>query len=128
MEPKKIRLYKGLIMFKSIAIRLVEFYRYFLSPLKPASCRYYPTCSQYAIMQFKYNNFIKATSLIILRILKCNQLFVGGFDYPTTRIQKKQSLIFLSENKIKNIKTIFIPKEKDFYYIVKVIFKKEKHV
>ena len=63
----------------------------FLSPLKgyqyiskmlPASCRYYPTCSEYAKWQFEVNRSDKALLATTLRILRCNQLFEGGIDYP----------------------------------------------
>lgn len=110
-------------MHRYLAVKLVEFYRYFLSPLKPKSCRYYPTCSQYAIIQLQYNNFFKALFLTALRILKCNQLFVGGFDYPIIKIKHKPIMLFTHQNKIKKLKMIFVPKDKQFYYIVKVIFK-----
>ncbi|MBZ7985965.1 membrane protein insertion efficiency factor YidD [Campylobacter sp. Cr9] len=110
-------------MHRYLAVKLVEFYRYFLSPLKPKSCRYYPTCSQYAIIQLQYNNFFKAILLTFLRLLRCNQLFVGGFDYPTIKLKNKPIMIFTNQNKIQKLKTIFVPKDKQFYYIVKVIFK-----
>lgn len=109
-------------MFKFLAIKMVEFYRYFLSPLKPKSCRYYPTCSQYAILQFQYNNFFKAIFLVFIRILRCNQLFAGGFDYPIVKLKNKPSVFFNSKTKITKIKTLFVPKDKQFYYIVKIIF------
>lgn len=107
----------------SLAIRLIHFYRYFLSPLKPKSCRYYPTCSQYALLQFRYNNFFKALFLTFIRVLKCNQFFAGGFDYPLVKIKDKPRILFNVQNKIKNLKIIFVPKDKQNYYIVRIIFK-----
>lgn len=110
-------------MFKYVIIKLIVFYRYFLSPLKPNSCRYYPTCSQYAILQFKYNNFFKALFLTFIRVLKCNQLFVGGFDYPLVAIKNKPTMLFNIQNKVNKLKIIFVPKDKQNYYVIKVIFK-----
>ncbi|WP_267523273.1 membrane protein insertion efficiency factor YidD [Campylobacter sp. MG1] len=107
----------------SLAMRLINFYRYFLSPLKPKSCRYYPTCSQYALLQFRYNNFFKALFLTFIRVLKCNQFFAGGFDYPLVKIKDKSKILFNVQNKIKNLKIIFVPKDKQNYYIVRIIFK-----
>ncbi|OQX49560.1 MAG: membrane protein insertion efficiency factor YidD [Epsilonproteobacteria bacterium 4484_20] len=48
----------------------------------PANCRYYPTCSEYAKWQFEFNAPHKALTASTLRILRCNQLFDGGIDYP----------------------------------------------
>ena len=61
---------------------LLSFYQRFISPLFGPSCRYYPSCSEYAKWQFETNSFIRATFATILRIAKCNKLFDGGIDYP----------------------------------------------
>jgi putative membrane protein insertion efficiency factor len=66
-------------------IRLIKIYQKYLSVISFGSCRYYPTCSEYAIMQFEFNNFFKALFFSTKRILSCNQFFRGGFDYPTTK-------------------------------------------
>ena len=60
------------------------------------SCRYYPTCSNYAKIQFEHNRFLPALYFSILRILKCNPLFDGGFDYPKIKCisDKKINLKF----------------------------------
>jgi putative membrane protein insertion efficiency factor len=50
----------------------------FLMP--SGSCKYYPTCSNYAKEAFEKYNIIKAIIKIIIRILKCNPLSKGGFD------------------------------------------------
>jgi putative membrane protein insertion efficiency factor len=46
------------------------------------SCRYYPTCSQYAKINIQHNNIFIALFYSTKRILSCNQLFDGGIDYP----------------------------------------------
>ncbi len=59
---------------------LVRIYRRFISPLKPSTCRFYPTCSAYALESFvKYGN-IKGLYLTFKRILKCHPFHPGGFD------------------------------------------------
>lgn len=64
-------------------IALIEFYRKYLSPLKgKPCCKYYPTCSQYAVICYKRFNFFKATALSLWRILRCNPFSNGGIDYP----------------------------------------------
>lgn len=65
---------------KYLLILIVRFYRYFISPILPPSCRYYPTCSQYAIEALEKHGLFKGTYLAALRILKCNPFFKGGYD------------------------------------------------
>ncbi len=54
----------------------------YLSKMLPSSCRYYPSCSEYAKWQFLFNPPHKAILYSTLRIGRCNQLFLGGIDYP----------------------------------------------
>lgn len=63
-----------------ILIKLVKFYQYFISPLSPPSCRYYPTCSNYTIEALRIHGVLKGGYLSIKRILKCNPYFLGGVD------------------------------------------------
>ncbi|ELD9072359.1 membrane protein insertion efficiency factor YidD, partial [Campylobacter jejuni] len=65
-----------------ICLKILRFYQKFLSPLKPATCRYYPSCSEYALWQFQKKNFFLAFFSTFFRILRCNPFFKGGFDYP----------------------------------------------
>ena len=74
---------------------LIRFYQKYLTILSFGSCRYYPTCSQYALWQLDNNTFFKAIYFTILRILKCNQLFDGGFDYPIIKLKKNQNSILV---------------------------------
>ncbi|MBQ8582556.1 MAG: membrane protein insertion efficiency factor YidD [Ruminococcus sp.] len=65
---------------KYIAIALINFYRKFISPLFPAKCKYYPTCSAYALTAVKRFGFIRGTLLAVWRILRCNPWSLGGID------------------------------------------------
>ncbi|XPV54541.1 MAG: membrane protein insertion efficiency factor YidD [Halarcobacter ebronensis] len=94
---------------------LIKFYQRYLSVISFGSCRYYPSCSNYAIWQYENNTFFKATYFTISRILKCNQLFEGGFDYPVVKIVKHNNINF---KKIK-IKYWLIPVDNNKYLIVK---------
>jgi putative membrane protein insertion efficiency factor len=59
----------------------VRFYRRFISPLKPVpTCRYSPTCSQYAIEAVERRGVVIGTLKSIWRLLRCNPLFKGGYD------------------------------------------------
>ena len=61
-------------------IWLVRFYQVCLSPLKPACCRFTPTCSQYAIEALRKHGPIKGLLLTIWRILRCNPWGGSGYD------------------------------------------------
>ena len=65
---------------KYLGIALIRLYQRFISPLTGAHCRYYPTCSQYAIEALKKHGFVKGSILSAKRILRCNPLFKGGVD------------------------------------------------
>ncbi|MEA3383778.1 MAG: membrane protein insertion efficiency factor YidD [Campylobacterota bacterium] len=70
---------------KQLVLFLIKFYQKYLTILSFGSCRYHPTCSSYAKIQFEHNNFFKALFFSTIRILKCNPLFDGGFDYPKSK-------------------------------------------
>ncbi len=55
-------------------------YQYFVSPLFPATCRYTPTCSQYAIEAVARYGAVRGLYLAIRRILRCHPFARGGFD------------------------------------------------
>jgi uncharacterized protein len=75
---------------KKLLIGFVRFYRKHISPHLPPMCRYYPTCSQYAIEAIEIHGAFKGTILTILRLLRCNVLFPGGYD-PVPPKKKKHS-------------------------------------
>ncbi|MDC3022976.1 membrane protein insertion efficiency factor YidD [Candidatus Pelagibacter sp.] len=67
--------------FKSILIKIVQSYKYLISPLFGNSCRYLPTCSDYCIDALKTHNLSKALYLSLKRILSCHPIkFLGGGD------------------------------------------------
>lgn len=65
---------------KKILISLIKFYRKFISPLKPPCCRFYPTCSQYALDAIEKYGAIKGGFMGLYRILRCNPFNPGGYD------------------------------------------------
>tara|TARA_B100000945_G_scaffold60537_1_gene45045 strand:- start:1620 stop:1970 length:351 start_codon:yes stop_codon:yes gene_type:complete len=66
--------------FSLLSIKFIKGYQYWVSPFLPTSCRFYPSCSQYALESYQKLGFFKATYLSILRLLKCNPFHHGGFD------------------------------------------------
>lgn len=58
----------------------IYFYRYSISPMLPASCRYTPTCSQYAIAALKKHGPFKGLWLAIKRIGRCHPWGGSGYD------------------------------------------------
>lgn len=67
-------------MLKKIMIAFFRFYQIVISPLKPPTCRFYPTCSHYGIESVKRFGPFKGGWLTIKRILKCHPLHPGGLD------------------------------------------------
>ena len=65
---------------KHIAIFFIKIYRKFISPLKPPTCRFTPTCSAYAIEAFKKRGFFAGLILTTYRLLRCNPFSRGGYD------------------------------------------------
>lgn len=63
-----------------ILVRLIRFYQRFISPLKPASCRFYPTCSAYAVEALQKYGPLEGSYLALKRILKCHPFHKGGYD------------------------------------------------
>ena len=72
---------------KDLPLKMIAFYQRRISPLFPARCRYYPTCSQYTYEAIEKYGFFIGTGLGILRLLRCNQLFRGGYD-PVPEFKK----------------------------------------
>ncbi|RSD27852.1 membrane protein insertion efficiency factor YidD [Mesobacillus subterraneus] len=67
-------------MLKKAFIGIIRFYQVVISPLKPPSCRFYPTCSHYGLEAIKRFGPFKGGWLTIVRILKCHPLHPGGID------------------------------------------------
>ncbi|HJP22472.1 MAG: membrane protein insertion efficiency factor YidD [Alphaproteobacteria bacterium] len=59
---------------------LVTAYRYLLSPLLPASCRYAPSCSEYALEALARHGGVAGGWLALRRILRCHPLAGWGYD------------------------------------------------
>lgn len=67
-------------VINALPILLIRLYRAFISPIFGPSCKYYPTCSSYALEAFMKHNILYATWLTVWRVLRCNPFSKGGYD------------------------------------------------
>jgi uncharacterized protein len=65
---------------RTVLILLVRTYQIALSPLLPASCRYYPSCSTYAIEALDRHGALRGGWLALRRLVRCNPFRPGGYD------------------------------------------------
>lgn len=64
----------------SILVAPILFYRRYVSPLTPPSCRFTPTCSQYAIEAIRKHGPFKGLYLAVRRLLRCHPFGGSGYD------------------------------------------------
>ncbi|MEH7118103.1 membrane protein insertion efficiency factor YidD [Neobacillus vireti] len=74
---------------KKIFILLIRFYQVVISPIKPPSCRFYPTCSQYGLEAIQRFGAVKGGLMTIKRIAKCHPFHPGGVDPVPEKKQNK---------------------------------------
>jgi putative membrane protein insertion efficiency factor len=67
-------------MVKKAVIFLICFYRRFISPLKPPTCRFVPTCSEYALQAVEKYGVVRGIIMAVKRILRCHPFHPGGYD------------------------------------------------
>tara|TARA_X000001036_G_scaffold438918_1_gene488125 strand:- start:5476 stop:5736 length:261 start_codon:yes stop_codon:yes gene_type:complete len=67
-------------VFSNALYFVVKIYQRFISPFFPKSCRFQPSCSQYALDCLKKHSFFKSLYLISKRILKCHPFGSSGYD------------------------------------------------
>ncbi len=65
---------------KDVGVFIIRTYQVLISPLLPPACRFYPTCSQYALEALKKYGFFKGTAKAVARLCKCHPLHPGGHD------------------------------------------------
>lgn len=67
-------------MLKGLLMLLIRIYQKWISPLKKPCCRFYPTCSQYALDAVVKYGALKGTFMAVKRVLRCNPFNYGGYD------------------------------------------------
>ncbi len=113
---------------RKITLLFLDYYQRFFTLIGYGSCRYYPTCSEYAKWQFEKNGFFQALYYSGRRILRCNQLFDGGIDYPIVKksLNCKPVCSHNKDKKLFFVEFYLVPVsgKKNNYYLIKS-FKKE---
>ena len=74
---------------KRVLIACIRFYQTALSPYKRPCCKYYPTCSNYAVEAIERFGAFEGFWLALFRILRCNPFSRGGFDPVPEKRQKR---------------------------------------
>ncbi len=65
---------------KKLIFIFIKFYQYCISPLTGTNCRYYPSCSAYALEAVEKHGCLKGIILAAKRVLRCHPFHAGGFD------------------------------------------------
>lgn len=65
---------------KTVLLFAIRFYRKFLSPLKPPTCRFVPTCSEYAIEAIEKHGARTGLKMAVRRVLRCHPFGASGYD------------------------------------------------
>ncbi|NPA89260.1 MAG: membrane protein insertion efficiency factor YidD [Epsilonproteobacteria bacterium] len=100
-------------------LKLIELYQKFVSPLLGNNCRYYPSCSCYAQWQLENSPLLFALWSSTWRVLRCNQFFPGGIDYPITSKNFPSKIVY-QRGEWREVKYWFVPVEgkPGKYYII----------
>lgn len=67
-------------MMRRLAVALLRGYKLLVSPFLPPSCRYFPTCSQYAVEAIEKHGVLRGARLAVFRLLRCHPGHPGGVD------------------------------------------------
>ncbi len=79
-------------MIRRLLLGLIRGYQRFVSPFTPPRCRFYPTCSHYAVEALEKHGTFKGSWLAVRRVLKCHPLHPGGIDLvPESRPYREDS-------------------------------------
>jgi putative membrane protein insertion efficiency factor len=65
---------------RSLLVTPIRLYQRFVSPLLPQRCKYYPTCSQYAVEAIRVHGPLRGLLMSVWRLLRCNPFSNGGLD------------------------------------------------
>ena len=69
-------------LVRAVVLAPIRFYSRFISPALPPRCRYYPSCSAYAVGSIERFGILRGLVLAVWRVLRCNPWSHGGYDPP----------------------------------------------
>lgn len=69
-------------MARKLILKIIKFYQIFISPLFGCHCRFYPSCSKYALEAIEKYGTAKGLKKVFVRISKCQPFSKGGVDLP----------------------------------------------
>lgn len=75
---------------KKFLIKAIRFYQKYISANTKPKCKYYPTCSQYAVEAIETHGALKGFFLSLWRVLRCNPFSRGGFDPVPEKNEKRK--------------------------------------
>lgn len=74
---------------RGAAVAVLRSYKRYVSPLLPAACRFYPTCSEYAMQAVEIHGLLKGTGMSLWRLARCQPFSKGGYD-PVPPLNKDE--------------------------------------
>lgn len=82
---------RAAILAKRAMVLLLRGYKWALSPMFLPSCRYVPTCSEYAVEAVERYGVVKGSWMTLARLLRCHPFVKGGYD-PVDRTSRRHSV------------------------------------
>lgn len=74
-------------------IGLVRLYQLLVSPLLGQTCKYYPSCSAYAVGALREHGAVRGTGMAVWRVLRCNPWSAGGVDHVPPRRDRQPTRV-----------------------------------
>ena len=74
-----------------ILVSLLKFYKAAVSPWLPPSCRFVPTCSEYACEAIERHGALRGSAMGLRRLLRCHPFHSGGYDPVKERIHRRDA-------------------------------------
>lgn len=76
---------------KWLALKLIQFYKRFISPVLPSTCRFEPTCSMYMYEAIEVHGLVTGMWLGLKRLWRCQPMYPGGYDPVPPPKEKKET-------------------------------------